>query len=459
MKANETYINQVLSGFQKYKGRASIYCFSFNIIPELVYNVLHYFKAKNGDIKIFIVVDEFKTRKAILDYIAKAKETFNVKILSKTYVSEDYKQSYNLVITIGINDNYSLLSHLYYSSTFMLSIFTKSITDAQFINIIRKILPDIEVDNYVSMAKSEYINSPVEGRIYSVELTNEAREEYKKCTDKINHCIAIFGSIDNIHKARDGDKTLNISSQEFRTNLAYENGWNNTIDPEIEFQKQIDEVYNPTVLYEDAYSFFNNSKLRRDIVSDNENKLSIIAKICTENKDKRILIISKHGEFAAKITEYLNINCGIKCGDYHDCIPTRPAIKSNGEPILVKSGVRKGRQKMLGSKAQSSQFELLFQQGYINVLSIKESSSNSLEIACDLIILTTPLYSTIQDIKTRFNNVKITTNPNIVYYIYTENSIEEIAINKLQYDSRMIIQNLNDAKTINYDEENGAIIL
>lgn len=458
MKNKEDYINQVLNGFQKYKGRASIYCFSFNIIPELVYNILYRFKRKNGDIKVFIAVDCYNTRKNILDYINKKGESYNIDILSKDYINTDYKHTYNLIISVGINNMPHLLRHFYYNSTFTFAILTENIMNEEFNRLVFNLLPRIYTDDIITIEKQVNLNSPVEGRVYNINLTEDELELYKKYTNDINLSVSIFGNIDNIHKAIFGDKALGISAVDFVNQLAKENGWSYDIDCDIDFQKKIDETYNPNSLTEKAETFFNISRSRRELLANNKNKFPIIANICNENKDKKILIISKNGEYAAEITKYINENTDCKCGDYHDCIEHKVAVDINGNPILYKSGLHKGEPKILASKAQSSLNEQYFNQGYINVLSIKESSSTSLKIACDLIILTTPLYSTIKDIKTRFNNIKINSIPNKVIIICYANTIESEKLEKWNNDRNVTLINENE-NFITYDENNGDIIL
>ena len=60
-------INKVINQFQKLKGKASMYCFSTNIIPELIHNII--FKLSNKNSSILIVVDSYNTRKSVLNYI------------------------------------------------------------------------------------------------------------------------------------------------------------------------------------------------------------------------------------------------------------------------------------------------------------------------------------------------------------------------------------------------------
>ncbi len=42
-----------------------------------------------------------------------ADDGYNIRILSADYINPKYHYSYKLIITVGINDKYMLLNHLY----------------------------------------------------------------------------------------------------------------------------------------------------------------------------------------------------------------------------------------------------------------------------------------------------------------------------------------------------------
>ena len=461
MKTKEKAITQIINGFQNHKGKASVYCFSKSIIPEIIYNIVTRFHAKNKDYGIFIAVDKYETRSNIYKYL-KEKELdldndYNIKILSVDYIKLKYQYSFNLVITVGLNQEFDIIKHLYITAKFMLCILTKNIMDNNFINSVRNILPTIANVDLDTALRKDNIYSPVEEHRYGVELNNEDKELYNKYNEYIDSSIKILGSLDNIEKCKYGDVKLNISNTEFRYNLAIENGWRSDLDTSIPYMRQIDDNYNPNVLYERACNFYNIAKQRRDLVTDNIAKLEVIKNICENNKDKQILIISKRGEFAAEITKYINKHLGNICGDYHDCIDDAIAIDNFGCPILIKSGENKGKPKIIRSQAQSTLNEQRFNDGSINVLSIKNSSSTKLKIACDLVILTTPLMDNIIDIKTRFANIKFNGEITNVYKIYCIGTIEYDTMAK--ENILPIIKVMDETENfVEYDENNNTVI-
>lgn len=452
------FIECIIDGFQKNKGKASCYCFTKSIIPELINAVIKKFKLKNQNANIFIVVDKYETRQIIVECLKKNDNDNNVRILSANFINIRYNYIYPLIITVGVNDNIELIRKFNNQSKFTLTILTENIMDNEFIKNVRVLLTDINTSYLQSNIATANIYSPVEEHRYGVNISDSDLELYNKYTDYINTSINIFGDLSNIEKCKNGNPVLNISAADYRNTIAKENGWREDLDTTISYMKQIDEIYNPNVLFERACTFYNIASKRRDLVSDNDAKLEIIKNICVENKNKKILIVSKRGEFAAKITKYLNKHDDLYCGDYHDCIEDAIAVNNDGSHVLIKTGVNKGQPKIVKAQAQSTGNERLFNMGNINILSIKYSSNTKLKIACDIVILTSSLYDSIIDIKTRFRNIQFNGNITQLYKLYCNNTIESVKL--LKEPNNAIIKVINETQNnIEYDENSGCIIL
>ena len=460
--AKEKAIKTIIDGFQSQKGKMSFYCFDQEFIPEIIYNVTVPFHNKHPEQQIFIAVDCYNTRSAIMNYLKSKKiitpdNEFNIRILSKDFIKSNYNYSYRLTITVGINDDFNIIKHLTNESKFTMCILTKNIMNNEFINNIRNILPSINIDNTAIENAKTRIYSPVEEHRIGVDLSDKDKEVYDKYTEYINTTLSILGNLYNIERCKKGDDKLNISAVEFRTNLAKENGWNENLDTNIPFMKQIDDIYNPNIIYERACTFYTIAKNRRDLVSDNEAKFDIIKNICLENSNKKILIVSKRAEYAAKISTYLRDN-NITCGDYHDCLENKLAVDEMNIPIMIKTGVNKRKPKFIGWQAQSTQNEKLFNAGLINVLSIKNSSNTKLKIACDIVIFTSPLCDNIIDLKTRFTNIIFNGIPTKTYKIYCNSTVENDKMIKDKINP--IIKIIDETEnSVSYDEISGDIIL
>ena len=455
-------IDKIINGFQHNKGKSSVYCFSKSLVSDIVLAIVKKFANKHKFRTIFICVDCYNTRvsiKKILDENNINKDNkYNIRVLTAEYIQDRYYYNNTLTILVGVNDNYKLIKKLSDESKFTLCILTENIMKTEFITKVRDFLPFIDTPDYTTIERRASIYSPVEEHRIGVELSTKDTEQYNKYNKFITNAISIFSTLDNIEKCKYGDKVLNISASEFRTTLAKENGWNEHLDTKISFMKQIDDNFNPNVLEETANNFYNITRYRQELVSDNEAKLEVIKELCITNKDKRILIISKRGKYAAKITKYLNDN-GVECLDYHDSIENRVLTDDYGNVIVYKSGANKGMPLIAGSQLQSSLNEQRFNNGMVNVLSIKFASNTKLKTACDIAILTTPLYDNIIDIKQRFNDIVFNGDITKIYVLYCINTIENEKLIKTPINRVITVIDDNNVNFIEYDENSGDIIL
>lgn len=454
MKNNsDKLINELSKAFKDKQGKASCYIFNNDVIKKLVYTIYDLFNKKRPNDEVLIVVDCYNTRKQILDYFISKDCALKYKILSHDYVNTKYNYNYKFIFTIGVNEDISILTKLNTTSKFMFSIITKNIMNNEFINKLRSILPEIKSSVDYNDIKKDNVFSPVEIYPIAISLSDEAKSLYDKYTEFISTAIAIFGDFNTIEQARVGDKMLNISSIDIRNSIARNNGWSDTLNTSIEFNKQIDNIYNPNALLEKANLVYNIIKQRKDLVTDCLSKLEVIKELIDNNPDKKILIVSKRGEYASIITKYLN---GI-CGDYHDCIEPSCITDNNGNYIYYKTGEHKGEIKLFGSQALSNINLSLFNDNHIRCLSIKNASNSKLKTAIDLVIFTSPLCDSVIDFKYRFPDIEFNSIPNIVYNTYCENTLEQERFNKTKLHSTCTIIDTkqNDIKY----KDNGDIVL
>lgn len=457
--ANEKFIKEAMNGFQKNRGKGSLYCIKpfapYNLIAECVAS----FSNKHIDKKVLIVVDEYNKRVKIIDTINELypNNNFNYKILNSNYINSKFHYVYDYTIIVGNITDFNIINKLNSESKFTLLLMTEHINNHKLITKIRDILPNITIYVNRDDIQMELIHSPVEEYWYGIELSDEDKIQYDKYTEFINNTIAIFGSLQNIECAKHGNPKLNISSSEFRHHLATQNGWNEELDMKVEYNKMIDANYNPNILFEKACTFYNISNERRNLLLNNKNKINEICDICLKNMDKKILILSKNGEFAAAITNYINLTLkNDTCGDYHDCIEDMAAVDMYGNPILIKSGKDKGKPKIVKSAAISSNNEKRFNNGDINILSAKVSSNIKLTINVDIVIFTDGISTDIIEVKSRFTNSTFNV-PTITHRLFTNDTIEHKKLLEKNQPANIRIYNTNEKNAI-FDEKSGDII-
>lgn len=242
---------------------------------------------------------------------------------------------------------------------------------------------------------------------------------------EISTAIAIFGDFETIKMARLGNSDTNSSAMAVCYNIARQNGWNENLDMTIQFNIEIDELYSPNALKERASGIYEIIRSRSLALASSDEKLSYILKIVEDNVDKNILIINKHGDFANEVTKYINDNTHYNsCYNYHDKVENIPAIDDNGNEVLIKSGVNKGKPKMLGVKSQKNLAQKLMNKGAIHVLSTNAAPDKNLAVNIDVVVITSPLCDTIETYLYRLSKVEFAKEVQL-YTLYYKGSLEE----------------------------------
>lgn len=478
---NNSIINVYESIANKWKnqhGVGSVYAinpidaYDFTIyIAKLMLN-------KNPTCKIFILCAEYDNLTKIS--ILLQKEDIKASVVTSRFVKPQWTYKYDICITIGFNVILDSIAKVIDQSKFKLILLNKIILEASIVNGLNAKYPIIKDTMTVKQAEAVRASSPVEEWRIGLDLNDADQELYDKQTTYITQTLNIFGSFDDINRARVGDKLLNISATSVREAIARNNGWSETLDTTIQFNKEVDEYFNPNALFERANTSYNIMRDRQVLLTDNEDKLSAVLDIIKQHPYARIIVISKRGEFARKVTKYLESN-GIHAGDYHDAIEPMQAVDANGVPILIKSGVHKGEPKIVKSKAISSanakafayysecvegvsdfdlnsdRLQAVLDKGGISVLSIKNSSSAELECTSDVFIFTSPLCDQWKEFKYRFNKLKVGVMPTLLYKIYMRGTIEESALNRTKETASYVIH--EKEKVITFDKNSGNIVL
>ena len=456
MNISDKYIKQVCNGFQNNKGKGSVYCFPPLKFEDLIAEVLIKYRTKRPNEQILVVVDVFLQRLKLVEKLRSINFNFgDVKILSKDYVKDSATYSQNFIISVDVKD-YFIISKFHNSSQFTLAIYTANPMDNQFIIDVRGILPEISANVGTNEIIFDRIKSPINEHRIGVDFTDEDLELYNKYNKYIKESIIVFGNFDNIQKCRVGDATNNISAANFREQLAYSNGWNSHLDTTIAFNKQIDNIYNPNILYEKANTIYNITRERLNLVSDNKNKLPIILDIINNNINKKIIIICKRGEFANILLNYINSNSDIICGAYHDDVESSYMYDDYGEIITYKSGQNKGKPKPFCAKALSKESLKRYNNGQINVLIVKNNLSQEITTKTDVVIFTSPICMDNDTFLLKYINIELSI-PIIFYQIFMNGSLEYTKLNQRQIKPNVTL--IEEQKNIELDEESGDIIL
>lgn len=422
-------------GSAEYKGRGSVHCVKPLDYSEIVCRVITLMRNKNPTTKVFIAVGEWAMRVKIFDaFKAKNIDTEHISCVTEAYLKPKYTYSYDVCIIVGIHNVDAGVYNLFVHSKFRLMILTENIIDAKKLAEIYEKCKPINNAIDANSLNAYRLSIPVEENQIAVDFANtEHLAAYNKYSEYITQVLQIFGDFNTIAYARRGSPD-GRSSEQILNDIASYNGWSSNMDMTNPFSKQIDECYNPIVLGEKAHTCYEVMRKRNNLVSDNYSKLEAIANILRDewNKDSstRFVIISKRGEFAASITNYINEEFGEVCGDYHDKIEPRIALDDNGTPILIKSGANKGQPRIIHAQAIGSRNLDFYNAGKLRVLSLKNASNTAISASFDVMIITSSLCDTIDEIRYRFNHLDIDRSKLKVYKLFMNETVEEKALNK-----------------------------
>ena len=445
--------DKVAYGFRKYHGRCGVYI-NRPISPVgCIIKLLKLFFERDKTRKAFIVTNSTIESTEIRNAVKQVFTNEHISISSKNYFKDYRFINTDLFITVNIYDNSEINNVIHnISIKFYLCIF--DIRDLKDKNLIKResLMPFIQISVPTDKIIEDSIHSPVKETLIGVSLNDDNYLKYKELNDFIVKSMKIFGNFDTLDRCRAGDKVMNYSAIHVCSIVAENNGWNEYVDTSTDFGKELDDVFNPNALHERALTVYTNSKSRKTLVASAKEKFTEIAKICDNNKGKKIIIVCQDGTFASGISEYLNKmyeptdgDYITICGEYHNELEDKVYIDRKGNTVLYKSGEKKGQPKIIGSQKQSSLAQDDFNKDYIDILAIKATSDVNLTVDCDILILTSPLFGNIYDIRRRFQKVMFRSDPVELYTLYCVNTIEQIKVNKyMETPTHEIIRDIED---------------
>lgn len=422
------------------KGQGVITCVPPFDFVELIVLLLERMSSKNPNIRILIGIEDISVREQIVKAIESAQIKYQkLSVLTFTYISLKWTYRYDIAITYGRNYWDVYVERVLNDSKYRLMILNKITIEVEDLAKIYKNLPAVNTINATDV-KNLIAITPVKEENIPVPFTNlETKAAYEKATEYISETIQIFNSFENIEKARKGYG--DVSATDYVNELAAENGWRSDLDMSIPFNVEIDNSFNPEILRERARTCYNIIRERANLATDNDAKLQKIVDIFEERKyvHKKVLICSKRGEFAYIISQYLTEKLLQKyfksCGNYHDNIPSMKLVDEQGNPVIYKTGINAGKQKIVSHQYISTDNLNRFRQGTtvgMDALSIKNASSSKLSCAVDVIIFTSPMMD-FEAFKERFPDVTPKGKEIEIITLYTEKSIEERELNKREY--------------------------
>lgn len=406
----------------------------------LLYQILSRLYVKSSNATTVIVVNEFKDRKDIIEFLTHTESEENdsefktlidnkyIRVLTIDFITKTHWYIFaNLCVWYKPNEYNTKVASYANMCKFRLVILTKLFSNNNDSTALYKFAPLLDCFKQAEIDALR-VSSPVEETLIDVVIPEdtETYRLYKYYCKYIETSLNIFGSFDVMQQARIGNTVLNISSATICAQIAQENGWNEHLDMSFEYNRQIDELYNPNNLRDRATQTYEIIRNRTNLLANYEGKLEKVLELVKEHSRSKILIISKRGEFANKVTEFLNNNSETDiCGNYHNKVDNIDAVNIHGRPVYFKTGAEKGKRKSMGARAQMSLNEDKFNLDMINCLSLSNAPDKSLCVEVDVIIITSPLCEDIESYLYRLSNIRIRNGKIKLFSIFCRNTIEQ----------------------------------
>jgi hypothetical protein len=406
----------------------------------LVLGILQRVYSRSPTIKTLIVVETFNERTDLVEFLThqeneeennaefkKLLDNRNIKVLTADFLNNAiHIERPMFCIIYKLSEISGTIKTSFISSKFRLAVISNLMSTSEDNAFLYKEAPVLNCFTEQQM-QAIRVSTPVKEMCIGLILPEDS-EDYKllKYYDEyITTSLNIFGTFDCIKEACYGNSALNVSAVQVCNRIATDNGWNESLDMSIEYNRQIDELYNPVSIRDRASMTYEVIRNRQTLIASNNIKLDAIFNYVNEHKDEKILIISRHSSFAKKITDYLNtMSENVICGDYHNNVESIPAVDVDGNPIYIKSGKHKGERKMMAATAQKRLNIELFECGTINILSTNNAPDKELDVKIDRILISSPLCSDIKSYLYRLDKLLLPPTLN-VDYIYIKGTQEE----------------------------------
>lgn len=471
MVTAEQLFEQAIIHWRDAKGRGTAF------IPQplndkaMVLGILQRIYIRNPTQEVMIVVNTYNERIDLIQFLTKQGNEENddefkklisskkLKLVSANLLEnnlEYFNIKYRYLIVYHVKDISKILSAMIEHAKFVCNVYNTLASDEtrNILYLTCPLLPDFKQNEIDSIRRS----TPVEEELIGVDFAENDATTYDRYTKYINESIAIFGSLEVMNTARLGDRSTNRSEMAVCYDIARENGWNERLDMSVGFNKQIDAMFNPNALNTRASDTYSYIHKRIDFCTDYNAKIDVILHLVKENVNKKILIINKRGEFASLVTAAINEQTEALCANYHDKVDNIPAVDINGQPVFYKSGVNKGKRRIMGAQAQRTLAAQQFNDGLINVLSTSGSPDKSLNVDVDMVIITSPMCDEIENYIYRLSSVNFVGCHIPLFTLYCKNSIEERKVlEKEQSKTHKIVNNTENE--VYADKNIGTVIV
>lgn len=146
----------------------------------------------------------------------------------------------------------------------------------------------------------------------AVTLTKEEEEKYDAFSTEIANNMSKFPKgygLDLAGKCLSGGKDKKGKYYEGKSYVyayAHKKGWRRDLDLDNPYNRQINDMWNPSKIFGYATGLFNNIRNRKNLLYNAQNKIKICIELCEKFNNLKTIVFSQSTNFADKLDLYLN---------------------------------------------------------------------------------------------------------------------------------------------------------
>ena len=336
--------------------------------------------------------------------------------------------------------------------------------------LLNQVCPIVDTITEKEALENNWVSKFIEYNL-KLELSPEDKDKYAKFSEPIKEILECFR---NAHKlfpeglfkdhydlvqscysgkkvmqASDGvSKYAYIKASVIRTTLAEKKGWNHDLNLSNEYNRMIEDNWNPDVIKEHAEMFNDYVRKRNDILTYNKVKLNAVIELF-KRFPVTTICFNESTDFSDLISNAINeitvaTHNKVMAASYHSNIKSQPMKDADGNIITYKSGDKKGQPKLFGIKSIRNAIIENIKNKNLLFLSTARALDEGLDIPNIEFVITTagttnPIQYTQRNARGKtvdiYNPDKVTTIVNLYFdnFILDGKQVNSRDLSKLQY--------------------------
>lgn len=322
---------------------------------------------------------------------------------------------------------------------------------------ISKYFPIIDTITEHEALQNKWISNFVEYN-YGLKLSDEDKYRYLQYSIPIRETLDLFKGTSKLYSFFKDDydvltscfagkktKSGYIQAKTIRQDLASKKGWSTELPLTNDYNRMIEDNWNPIIIEQNARKFNDIVRKRNDIINNNRVKLRAVIDICNRFKLTTI-IFNESTDFADIIADELNID-GLVAICYHSNIESKFLLDKDGNQMYTLTG----KPKKVGKVCIKKEALEGLKNGKYRVLSTAKALDEGLDVPNIELVITTAGTTNPLQYKQRnargktvdiYNPDKVTKIINLYFTNFVDDNGNTIPCR--DYQKLMLRQSMND---------------